>query len=145
MSCSELQCVAVSYMCSAISVASTNSIMSFRSCHTKQVSNKGISQPTPCNFILKPLHPFNNEFPQLPHHTSCVIIAVCCSVLQCVAVSCMYHHAFPQLPHHTSDTHYSALQCVAVRCSALQCVAVRCSALQCVAVRCSVLPYMRYA
>jgi len=28
--------------------------------------------------------------------------------------------------------HYSALQCVAVRCSALQCVAVRCSALQCV-------------
>ena len=33
----------------------------------------------------------------------------------------------------------SVLQCVAVRCSALQCVAVRCSALQCVAVCCSVL------
>jgi len=38
---------------------------------------------------------------------------VCCSVLQCVAVSC------------------SELQCVAVSCSVLQCVAVCCSALQC--------------
>jgi len=57
--------------------------------------------------------------------------AMCCSVLQCVAVYC------------------SALQCVAVCCSvmwwnavccsALQCVAVRCSALQCVTVCCSVL------
>jgi len=48
-------------------------------------------------------------------------VAVCCSVLQCVAVCC------------------SVLQCVTVCCSVLQCVAVCCSALQCVAVCCSVL------
>jgi len=58
-------------------------------------------------------------------------VAVCCSVLQYVAVHC------------------NVLQCVAVCCSVLQCVAVRCSALQCggtvnrnmqcVAVRCSAL------
>ena len=47
-------------------------------------------------------------------------IAVCCSVLQCVA-SCR-----------------SVLQCVVVCCSVLQCVAVCCSVLQCVAVCCSV-------
>jgi len=35
-----------------------------------------------------------------------VLVAVCCSVLQCVTVC------------------YSVLQCVAVRCSALQCVYV---------------------
>jgi len=50
-----------------------------------------------------------------------VIVAACCSVLQCVAARC------------------SVLQCVAVRCSVLQCVAVYCSVLQCVAVCCSVL------
>jgi len=50
-------------------------------------------------------------------------VAVCCSVLQCVAVECMYL--------------LSVLQCVAVCCSVLQCVAVCCSVLQCVAVCCS--------
>ena len=50
--------------------------------------------------------------------------AVCCSVLQCVAV-CRSHAI------HT----YS--ECVAVCCSVLQCVAVCCSVLQCVAVCCS--------
>jgi len=49
-------------------------------------------------------------------------IAVCCSVLQCVAMCC------------------NVLQCVAVCCSVLQCVvAVCCSVLQCVAVCCCVL------
>ena len=51
--------------------------------------------------------------------------AVCCSVLQCVAVRCR------------------VLQCVALRCNALQCDAVRCSVLQllqCVAVRRSAVP-----
>jgi len=43
-------------------------------------------------------------------------VAVCCSVLQCVAV--------PRHPHLTKgDTTYNA-QCVAVCCSVLQCVAV---------------------
>ena len=42
----------------------------------------------------------------------CSVSPVCCSVLQCVAVSC------------------STLQQVAVRCSVLQCVAVCCSELQ---------------
>ena len=47
-----------------------------------------------------------------------VLVAACCSVLQCVAVRC------------------SVLQCVAVCCSVSQCVAVCCSVLQCVAVCC---------
>ena len=49
-----------------------------------------------------------------------VFDAVCCSVLQWVAVGCR------------------VLQCVAVCCSVLQCV---CSVLQCAAVRCSVLQH----
>ena len=49
------------------------------------------------------------------------IYQVCCSVLQCVAVCC------------------SALQSVAACCSVLQCVTECCSVLQCVAVCCSVL------
>ena len=55
------------------------------------------------------------------NHNLHIIDAVCCGMLQCVAVRC------------------SALPCVAVRCSALQCVAVRCSALQCATVGCSML------
>ena len=45
-------------------------------------------------------------------------VAVCCSVLQCVAV---------------------CVACVAVCCSVLQCVAVCCCVLQCGAAYCSVL------
>ena len=51
----------------------------------------------------------------------CCSIAVCCSVLRCVAICC------------------SGLQCVAICCSVMQCVAVCGSVLQCVAVCCSVL------
>jgi len=67
-------------------------------------------------------------------HTSNVLVAVCCSVLQCGAVWC------------------GVLQCVAVCCSVLQCVAVcytlshftqakctDCSVFKSVAVSCSVL------
>jgi len=63
--------------------------------------------------------------------------AVCCSVLQCVAVCCS---TCKNVPLHQ-------MQCVAVCCSVLQCLAVpaitchsiKCSVLQCVAVCCSVL------
>jgi len=48
-------------------------------------------------------------------------VAVCCSVLRCVAVCC------------------SVVQCGAVCCSVVQCGAVCCSVLQCGAVWCSVL------
>jgi len=75
----------------------------------------------------------------------CVLhyVAVCCSVLQCVAE--------PQrIVQHSASTAtlaccrgaskskhpYNVLQCVAVCCSVLQCVAVCCSVLQCVAVCC---------
>ena len=51
-------------------------------------------------------------------------IAVCCFVLQCIAVYC------------------SVLQCIAVCCFVLQCIAVYCSVLQCIAVCCSVLQYI---
>ena len=55
-------------------------------------------------------------------------VAVCCSVLQCVAVS-----------HVAAIRHGSkaCLQCVAVCCSVMQCVAVCCSVLQYFFVYCS--------
>jgi len=59
------------------------------------------------------------------------LVAVCCSVLQCVAKE-------PKDLGGSLDTggwviaHITELQCVVVWCSVLQCVAVCCSALQCV-------------
>jgi len=53
-----------------------------------------------------------------------LLVAVCCSVLQCGAVCCR------------------ALQGVAECCSVLQCVAVCCSVLQCIARCCSVLQFV---
>jgi len=62
-------------------------------------------------------------------------MAVCCSVLQCVAVCAMCIHA--ACPVVCCSV---LLQCVAVCCSVLQCVAVCCSDLDStVAVRCSTL------
>jgi len=65
-----------------------------------------------------------------------VCVAVCCSVLQYVAVCCSMLQCVAVC--------YSVLQCVAVCvavcCSMLQYVAVCCSVLQCVAVHCRVLP-----
>jgi len=51
-------------------------------------------------------------------------VAVCCSVLQCVA-ACMPR----DLPANSPgvSVHDSVLQCVTVCCSVLQCVAVCCS------------------
>jgi len=51
-------------------------------------------------------------------------VAVCCSVLQCVAVRDKVLRSSPLHIH-------EARQCVAVRGSVLQCVAVCCSVLQC--------------
>ena len=59
---------------------------------------------------------------------TCHQFAVCCSVLQCVAVCCSVLQCVWMSPI------CSVLQCVAVHCSALQCVSVCCSVLQCVAV-----------
>ena len=68
-------------------------------------------------------------------------VAVSCSELQCVAVSCTSHWEASQFPYSTQTSQHSfrcsELQCVAVRCSELQCVAVSCSVLQWVAVCCS--------
>ena len=80
----------------------------------------------------------------------CCIVAVRCSVLQCVAVHCggivisTHVENIDTQDCCCSVVQYvvvccSVLQCVEVRCSVLQCVAVCCSVLQCVAVRCSVL------
>ena len=55
-------------------------------------------------------------------------VAVCVSVLQRVAICCLY-----------TDPIVPVLQCVVVCCSVLQCVAECCSVLQCAAVCCSVL------
>ena len=93
-------------------------------------------------------------------HTCYDCVAVCCSVLQCVAVldplTCLpclilCHDSFvhvPSLIHFCRCSQNGSLWwtllakkvvCVAVCCSVLQCVAVCCSVLQCVAVCCSVL------
>jgi len=64
-------------------------------------------------------------------------VAVCCSVLQCVAVSCRACGAFSQktgLFCQGAGLCCSVLQCVAVCCSVLQYVAVCCRECQCVAV-----------
>jgi len=58
-------------------------------------------------------------------------VAVCCSVLQCVAAEAKSSQQSIKL--------CSTCVCVAVCCNVLQWIAVRCSALQCVAVCCSVL------
>jgi len=75
-----------------------------------------------------------------------VIIEVCCSVLQCVAVfysvlqcvaMCCNVLQCVAVCWTRSCASTSSLRCVAVCCSVLQCVAVCCSVLQCVAVCCS--------
>jgi len=57
-------------------------------------------------------------------------VAVCCIVLQCVAVRCRVLQSFQSL---SSQIVLALLQCVAVCCRVLQCVAVCCRVLQCVA------------
>ena len=66
-------------------------------------------------------------------------VAVCCGVLQCVAVcrSALSTHQ-PRMLGLICGKRTTS-QCVAVCCSVLQCVAVRYGVLQCVAVCCSVL------
>ena len=68
------------------------------------------------------------------------VVAVCCSVLRCVAVCCsvlgIESHGYTILE--AGNGMLRLLQCVAVCCCVLQCVAVCCSVLQCVAVCCSV-------
>ena len=66
--------------------------------------------------------------------------AVCCSVLQCVAVAHNWRSCERRaLRESAKVSRLVAEQCVAVCCSVLQCVAVCCSVLQCVAVCCSAL------
>jgi len=67
----------------------------------------------------------------LPAVVRCV--AVCCSVLWCVAV-CLCGGASPVLAQHTCSiaVYCIVLQCDAACCSVLTCVAVCCSVLQCV-------------
>ena len=65
-------------------------------------------------------------------------VAVCCSVLQCVAVIYPVLDCNPfKLVDVASLHQISNKACVAVCCSVLQCLAVPCSALQCLAVPCN--------
>jgi len=63
------------------------------------------------------------------------VLAVCCSVLQCVAVRCsaLQCSAVVMFLRSVLAVCRSVLQCVAVCFSELQCVAVCCSVSQCVA------------
>jgi len=65
-------------------------------------------------------------------------VAVCCSVLQCVAACCSFLHCDAVRRSVTQ----CVLQCVVLCCSATQCVAVCCSEMQCGAVCCSVLQWL---
>jgi len=68
------------------------------------------------------------------------LVQFCCSVLQCVAVSCSVLQRVSQ--RHSRETHpvcCSVLQCVVVCYRVLPCVIVCCSLLHCVALCCSVL------
>ena len=67
-------------------------------------------------------------------------VAVCCSVLECMAVG--------NLSSETAVEHVYLLhipKCVVACCSAMYCVAVRCSVLQYVAVCCSLLMRVSWA
>ena len=74
-------------------------------------------------------------------------VAVCCDVLQCVVICCSmlrcvvvgYSGKSVSLDSSLLVSHRSVSQCVAVCCIMLQCVAVCCSGLNCVAACCSVL------
>ena len=77
-------------------------------------------------------------------HNVMQYVAVCCSVLQCVAVSFGVDVLSTFICIRRSRTNLSPLElhmfvCTFVSCSVLQCVAECCSVLQCVAVCCSVL------
>ena len=74
-------------------------------------------------------------------------VAVCCSVLQFVAVCTLGNTLQHTATHFRFVLQFVAVCCrvlpfVAVCCSVLQCVVVCCSVLQCVAVCCSVLPWL---
>jgi len=69
-----------------------------------------------------------------------VYVAVCCSVLQCVAVCCSVNRMFQceqegaviVIPRNQLDNSFPCmLQCVPLCCSVLQCDAECCSVLQC--------------
>jgi len=72
--------------------------------------------------------------------------AVCCSVLQYVAVQCVQlrHTWKSQVTYVNEACHIWGTHSRAVCCSVLQCVAVCCSVLQCVAVCCSVLQCVKW-
>ena len=64
---------------------------------------------------------------------------MCCSVLQCVALSLIMDEERVAVMNEVCCSVLSVLQCVAVCCNVLQCVAMCCSVLQCVEVCCNVL------
>jgi len=70
-------------------------------------------------------------------------VAVCCSVLQCVAVWLNGSQVCVAVCCSVLQGEYTqSIRSVAVCCSVLQCVAVCCSVLQCVAVCCSVAEWL---
>jgi len=68
-------------------------------------------------------------------------VAVCCSVLQCVAVCYLGSIVCDRDPQDTTFD-YSYTSFIALCCSVLQCVAVCCSVVQCIAVYCSMLVWV---
>ena len=70
----------------------------------KRSSECTLASTNPCSSHYNIIHP---------------LVAVCCSVLQCVAVSCIHEPLLKSLRHFPS-TSCSELQCVAMCCNALR-------------------------
>jgi len=112
-----------------------------------------LASPTVDNLKIVIFIPYCTIFPttelqfrpstQLPFFSNqqATCAAVCCSVLQCVAVyySVWYCTTECSKCSHTESQVYCGVKCIAVWCRVLQCVTVCCSVLQCVAEVCSVL------
>ena len=76
------------------------------------------------------------RYPRSSMRTTCLQVAVCCSVLQCVALCCivLQWHVRGQC---VAAVCCSMLQCDTVYCIVLHCVALCCIVLHCVASCCS--------
>jgi len=87
-------------------------------------------------YIYTVMHCNTLQYTAFALQCPCICVAVCCSVLQCITVSCNVLKRVEKIwcPKFASSLHLccSVLQCVAVCCSVLQCAAMCCSVLQCV-------------
>jgi len=115
--CTELQCGVVCSMLQRATVCCSVLQCAFA------IGVRSLSLPSPncCEVAVCCRVSLFQITPESPKHTFMQCVALCCSMLQCVAVrcsACASKSAAPDYPR------CSVLQCVAVCCSVLKCVAV---------------------